>query len=203
MWYYVSKGVDGMEKLEIAVEFERSVKGFHLPRCGELPELDFYMDQVISIMEKHLYLLSIDRSSKIITPAMINNYVKLGLIPPPKKKRYSKEHICYLFIICTLKSVIPIPAISQIIKTQTANRSVFELYDIFCEAYENMLKEAVDTSREIIQEEPEQVEDALAKLSLFMAINAGTTQLLAASAIKVFADEESAEEADKEKNSKK
>lgn len=192
-----------MEKLEIAAEFERSVRGFHLPRHSELPELDFYMDQVISIMEKHLYLLSIDGNSKFITPAMINNYVKLGLIPPPKKKRYSKEHICYLFIICTLKAVIPIPAISQVIKTQMANRSIFELYDIFCEAYENMLKEAVSASRDILEENPEQTEDALAKLSLFMAINAGTTQLIAASAIKVFADEENEEETEKEKTSKK
>ncbi len=193
-----------MEKLEIAMEFERSVKGFHLPRCGELPEIDFYMDQVISIMEKKLFLLSIDGNSKFITPAMINNYVKLGIIPPPKKKRYSKEHICYLFIICTLKAVIPIPAISHIIKTQTVNRSVFELYDIFCEAYENMLKKAVETSREILQEKPDQLEEALAELSLFMAINAGTTQLIAASAIKVFAEEqEHIDENEKETASKK
>lgn len=177
-----------MEKKEIASEFKKGVNAFHLPRCNELPELDFYMDQVISIMEKNLFLLSVDGNSKFITPAMINNYVKLGIIPPPKKKRYSKEHICYLFIICTLKSVIPIPSISRIIKIQTANRSVFELYDIFCEAYENMLKEAVTTAEDILSDNPLSYEESLAKLSLFMAINAGTTQLIASNAIKVFDD---------------
>ncbi|MBQ1186669.1 MAG: DUF1836 domain-containing protein, partial [Clostridia bacterium] len=119
-----------------------------------------------------------------------NNYVKLGIIPPPKKKRYSKEHICYLFIITTLKTVMPIPAISRIIKTQTENRSVYELYDIFCEAYENMLKEAVATSRAIIQENNESLEDAISKLSLFMAINAGTTQLIAGNGIKLLGEEQ-------------
>lgn len=183
-----------MEKREVILEFEQSVKNFHLPRTSELPELDFYMDQVISIMEKNLYLLSVDQNSKFITPAMINNYVKLGIIPPPKKKRYSKEHICYLFIITTLKTVIPIPAISQIIKTQTENRSVFELYDIFCEAYENMLKEAVITSRAIITENRESLEDAISKLSMFMAINAGTTQLIAGNGIKILTEEKTENE---------
>ena len=114
-----------MEIKQFAENFNKEVQQFHLPRPDELPEIDFYMDQVISIMEKHLFLLSANGTEKVITPAMINNYVKLGIIPPPKKKRYSKEHICYLFIICALKSVIPIPAISNIIKTQTASRSVF------------------------------------------------------------------------------
>ena len=147
------------------------------------------MDQVVSIMEKHLFLLSLDKNSKFITPSMINNYVKLGIIPPPKKKRYSKEHICYLFIITTLKTVIPIPDISQMIKNQTKNRSVFELYDIFCEAYENMLGEAVSTSKAIIQENSDSLEDAISELTLFMAINAGTTQLIAGNGIKLLYDE--------------
>ena len=186
-----------MEKREVVREFEQSVKGFHLPRTSELPELDFYMDQVISIMEKNLYLLSVDQSSKFITPAMINNYVKLGIVPPPKKKRYSKEHICYLFIITTLKTVIPIPAISQMIKYQTKNRSLYELYDIFCEAYENMLKEAVGTSRTIILENGESLEDAISELTMFMAINAGTTQLIAGNGIKLLDEENTDTEPEK------
>lgn len=182
-----------MEKREAVLAFEQSVKDFHLPRTSELPELDFYMDQVISIMEKNLYLLSVDQNSKFITPAMINNYVKLGIIPPPKKKRYSKEHICYLFIITTLKTVIPIPAISQMIKNQTKNRTVYELYDIFCEAYENMLSEAIATSRAIIQENNGSIEDAISELSLFMSINAGTTQLIAGNGLKLLSDNAEAE----------
>lgn len=178
-----------MDAKEIIAAFESKLNEFHLPRSKELPDIDFYMDQVVSIMEKQLSHLSFEGSTKVITPAMINNYVKLGIIPPPSKKRYTKEHLCYLFIICALKAVMPIPAISQIIKIQTRRQSVYELYDIFCEAYENMLKEATDTTGEILLENMESLEDSLAKLSLFMAINASTTQHIAASAIKTFSDD--------------
>ena len=41
-----------MEIKDVILDFEQSIKDFHLPRTSELPELDFYMDQVISIMEK-------------------------------------------------------------------------------------------------------------------------------------------------------
>lgn len=190
-----------METPAIITDFEQSIQNFHLPRSAELPELDFYMDQVISIMEKNLFLLSLDGSSKFITSSMINNYVKLGIIPPPHKKRYTKEHICYLFMICTLKSIIPIPSISEIIRRQTEKQPLFEVYDMFCEAYENMLKKAAEASREIITGE-ELLEDGLVKLSLFMSISAGTTQLIAANTLKVIAPP-SEEEDKKEKKEKK
>ncbi len=150
---------------------------FKMPRHTELPDIDCYMDQVISIMERHLDLLSIG-GNKFITPAMINNYVKLGIIPPPVKKRYTREHLCHLYIICTLKSVISIPAISELIEVLTKTRSVFEVYDLFCEAYENMLRRAAETAQEMLREASEP-DEGLSKLALFMAVNAATTQLIA------------------------
>ena len=171
-----------MDMLEKGAVLEQTIDNFKIPRYAELPDLDFYMDQIVALTEKHLYLLSYEGGQKFITPAMINNYVKLGIIPPPKKKRYSKEHICYLFIICTLKSVIPIQSIADLIKMQTRNKSIFELYDVFCEAFENMLKQANLVYGEIINETADP-EDALAKLSLFMAIHSGTTRLIATNAL--------------------
>ena len=62
-----------------------------LPYWDELPEIDLYMDQVIVLMEKYLsWYIGYDSENKIITPSMINNYVKLGIIPAPIKKKYSK-----------------------------------------------------------------------------------------------------------------
>lgn len=172
-----------MDKKELCNGIQEAVNGFHLPRQNELPELDFYMDQIISIMEKRLELLSSDKDSKLITPAMINNYVKLGIIPPPKKKRYTREHICYLFIICTLKSVMPIPSIMEIIKAHTATRSVYELYDMFCDIYEKMLLGAAESAKEILGDAAD-VKNGLAELALFMAINASTAQFIASGAAK-------------------
>ena len=72
-----------------------------IPCWNELPEIDLYMDQIIALMEKYLGSNSKD---KLITPSMINNYVKLGIVPPPikyqefinnyieqKKKKYSTD----------------------------------------------------------------------------------------------------------------
>ena len=83
-----------------------------IPLWNELPELDLYMDQVIGLMEKYL---NASKKDKLITPSMINNYVKLGIMPPPQKKKYSKTHIAYLIIICSLKQVMPIPNIKILI----------------------------------------------------------------------------------------
>lgn len=190
-----------MDMMKKGVELEQTIDKFKIPRYAELPDLDFYMDQVVALTEKHLYLLSYEGGQKFITPSMINNYVKLGIIPPPKKKRYSKEHICYLFIICTLKSVIPIQSIADLIKMQTRNKNIFELYDLFCEAFENMLKQANMVYGEIINETPD-AEDALAKLSLFMAIHSGTTRLIATNALAAAYPAEDSEE-HKEKKDKK
>jgi len=178
------------------------IEGFALPRANQLPDLDFYMDQVVSIMEKYLHILSVDDESRFITPAMINNYVKLGIIPPPEKKRYTKEHLCYLFIICTLKSVLPIPSVSLIINTELKNRTIFELYDIFCETYEKMLSQSVATAKKLSEEESD-AKTALGKLSLLMAVGASASELVAENALKSFAPESEPIEKEKKKEKDK
>ena len=60
-----------------------------IPHWDALPDLDLYMDQVIAFMEKYLSLFG-DSRDKLITPSMINNYVKLGVLPPPVKKKYNQ-----------------------------------------------------------------------------------------------------------------
>ena len=64
---------------------------------------------------------------------------------------------------------------------------------MFCEAYESMLMRAYETSKEILSE-TEDFEEALAKLSLFMSINAGTAQLIATNTLKAFPTEEKNDE---------
>ena len=100
---------------EIFQEFSSKMKKHKLPHWEDLPEIDLYMDQVIALMEKYLSDLTTQEDSKLITPSMINNYVKLNIIPAPTKKKYSREHIAYLVIICSLKQVMPIPKIKELI----------------------------------------------------------------------------------------
>ena len=90
-----------------------------LPYWDELPEIDLYMDQVIALMDKYLSFHKTDDNTTIVTHSMINNYVKLGMMPAPIKKKYSREHIAYLIIICSLKQALPISDIKDLIEIRT------------------------------------------------------------------------------------
>ena len=59
----------------------------------EIPGIDLYMDQVTTFMEEHLRSSKRHSEDKILTKTMINNYAKNDLLPPPVKKKYSKEHM--------------------------------------------------------------------------------------------------------------
>ena len=58
-------------------EVNFDVTSFHIPRWNELPELDLYMDQVTTLMDKKLRSVTrYPQEDKILTKTMINNYVK-------------------------------------------------------------------------------------------------------------------------------
>ena len=105
------------EKLQqIFSESDSALTSYSLPCWEELPDIELYMDQVIFFLEKNLGIFhETFGSEKIVTPSMINNYVKLGQIPPPEKKKYGKQHIAYLLIICTLKQTLDMATIKNII----------------------------------------------------------------------------------------
>ena len=109
---------------------------FKLPRYKDLPEIDLYMDQVISVSEKYLSALKVGEKS-LITPSMINNYVKNGVIPPPNMKKYTRDHLAAIIIICSLKQTMEITDISVIINKITENRGMEQTFDSFAEIYES------------------------------------------------------------------
>lgn len=113
---------------------------FTIPRWEELPEIELYMDQVITYIEKYLSMLTISKDKNILTSSMINNYVKLGLIPKPVKKRYNKTHLAYLFAISILKHVFTIPEVKNGILFQANLNGEKRAYNDFCEEQENALK---------------------------------------------------------------
>lgn len=62
------------------------LKELRLPRWEELPELELYMDQVITLVDRYLSPLMEDEKHQLLSSAMVNNYVKHKLVPPPVKK---------------------------------------------------------------------------------------------------------------------
>ena len=106
-----------------------------LPRWEELPKLELYADQVLMLINPFCEQFHV----KPLTKAMINNYVKLGLIPPPQKKRYQRLHIAYLFVITFLKEGFDIALIKDGILKETKRLGLKEAYNGFIEALEGAL----------------------------------------------------------------
>lgn len=102
----------------------------------DIPSIELYMDQVTTFMDKHLEQNKRYDEDKTLTKTMINNYTKNDLLPPPNKKRYSKEHIILLIYIYYLKNVISIsdiqtmltPLIENVYGNPDAPHSLEEIY---------------------------------------------------------------------------
>ncbi len=95
---------------------DEEIKKFHLPRWNEIPEIDLYIDQVVSLLENYLsnYIKSDnEKENSVITKTMINNYVKHGVIKAPINKKYNKENIAYLFVVFILKQIYSIDEIKK------------------------------------------------------------------------------------------
>ena len=75
-------------------------------KSSDIPNIDLYMDQVTSFMEKQLKSTKRNGEDKILTKTMINNYAKNDLLPPPTKKKYSKEHLLVLTFIYYFKNIL-------------------------------------------------------------------------------------------------
>lgn len=122
------------------IKWNEDISKYHIPRWDELPDIDLYMDQVITFIEKHLCIFSDNPSKKVITPSMINNYVKLKLIPKPIKKRYNKVHLAYLIAIYFLKQIVTIEKIRDGIIFQAKINGKKGAYNLFCQEQERALK---------------------------------------------------------------
>ncbi len=119
------------------------IKDFHLPRWNELPTIDLYIDQLVSLLEQYLtgYIKSDnEKEDKIITKTMINNYVKHNVIQPPINKKYNKEHIASLFVIFVLKQVYSMNDIKKLINLAIETSPTELAYNRFCSELEKAIR---------------------------------------------------------------
>ena len=116
-----------------------------LPRWNDLPDLELYMDQVLALIQRYLGAYPAF-DGKALTASMVNNYVKLGVMPPPVKKKYTRTHLAYLVVICILKTSLPIACIQKIVAHEMPGSSEKEIYDRFCETFERVNRIAVEST---------------------------------------------------------
>jgi hypothetical protein len=116
-----------------------SLKGVKYITPDDIPNIDLYMDQVTTFMDKHLKSSKRYNDDKLLTKTMINNYTKNELLPPPYKKKYSKEHMYLLIFIYYFKNILSINDIQSIFNPLTkryyGGNSDIDLEDIYKEVF--------------------------------------------------------------------
>ena len=143
-----------------------------LPRWDDLPELDLYMDQVVTLIERYLKPLLSENTEKMLTKSMVNNYVKLQLIPPPIKKQYSRRHLAFLIAITLLKQVVTIKEIKQGIENQANISGEKNAYNYLIEEQEKAIHAvaaSLNTNENIVVDFKDVKKSQLALIMVAMA----------------------------------
>jgi len=118
-----------------------------------LPNIDLYMDQVTTFMDSQLVSAKRHEEDKVLTKTMINNYAKNNLLPPPDRKKYSKEHVLTLIFIYYFKNIVSINDLQSILNPITEKYfdkdSTLGLIDIYSEVFSLEESEVEHISKDI------------------------------------------------------
>ena len=137
-----------------------------------LPDIALYMDQVVSYMPRQLIWFD---ETPPLTSAMVNNYIKDGLVPRAEGKRYGPIHLGYLTAVAALKQVLSVRDIGALLNAGRATeKTPSELYAYFCRALDRAMTE---TAQSI---DPEAQREDLARMALDLAVRSYANQLACA-----------------------
>ena len=132
-----------------------SISRIDYVRPDDIPNIDLYMDQVTTFMDEHLSDVKRYEDDKILTKTMINNYTKNDLLPPPVKKKYSKEHIYVLTFIYYLKNILSISDIQKLLNPLTDKffnkEELPDLEYIYSEIYNMEKAQIASLSKDVVE----------------------------------------------------
>ena len=120
----------------------KGLDNFKLPRWEELPSIDLYLDQVLSLLDEWIGGYLVIEGKKVMTKTMVNNYVKQKFLKPPVNKKYDREAVASLFVIAVLKPVYTINEIARLIKLAIRSNDTDVEYDQFCDFIEEAVSHA-------------------------------------------------------------
>ena len=148
----------------------------------ELPDIALYMDQIISYLPRQLIHFD---DSEALTSAMVNNYIKEGLVPRASGKRYGPIHLGYLTAVCALKKVLPVRDIGALLSAgQQTGKDNETLYHYFCAALDRAM---TDTAQTI---DGDAQRGDLARMALDLALRSYAAQLACARILDILQPEQ-------------
>lgn len=147
---------------------------FEFQSYEKLPDIDLYMDQMITYLERQLAIFATSSMDKQITSSMINNYVKGEVISAPILKKYNREHLALIEEVCTLKQVLSIAEVKQIIdeKHRKDNVNHDEVFNNFRELMNEKNKIAISEAKKVLNNIEENDLEQLTDLALNFAVTA-------------------------------
>lgn len=105
-----------------------------LPQWKDLPQGPMSNCELVGYVRNALSTLFTDEN--FITTTRIQNYVKWGVLTPPKGRRYERVHLVEAMILSILKGVLTTEEIARGIRLQLLLLSTEEAYNAFCQAFE-------------------------------------------------------------------
>lgn len=115
------------------------MRTLHITRISEMPRIELYLDQVLTLVTQELEFMRVPGDATV-TGSMVNNYVKQGVIPAPRKKRYTRRHLASLLFVCAFKRVFSIAQVRQLMeRIYASGADLAWLYDEACGLLERSL----------------------------------------------------------------
>ena len=144
---------DAYHRSDIAKAFT----AFRMPRYKDLPAMPLYRDQVITYIDNLLKPLEPCVDGAWLSPSMVNNYVKMGLIPAPIKKQYGRNHVAKLITVCLFKQILPIAAIESMFRIQRVSYNADTAFDYVATELESALHAAFSLTQDKIPDSAQRV----------------------------------------------
>lgn len=171
-----------MEELE---ELKRRLEEDRPMPWDSFPDIGLYMDQVISYVSRQLISYEDGES---LTPAMVNNYIKDGLLPRAEGKKYAKTHLGYLTAICALKQVLSVKETRALLNEGEKGHRPEALYAAFYQE----LSLAQDYAAEAL--DPTLTREELPRLALRLALRSYADKLACERVLSLISPQEAAPE---------
>lgn len=112
------------------------ISDFNLPPYGQIPDMGLYLEQTV----KYVNSCFVSFPEMQLTPSMVSNYVKKGLISNPVKKQYGRQQIAHLIFIAAAKLSTSIDNLSLMLILQLATYPTEVAYEYFRLELRNMLE---------------------------------------------------------------
>ncbi len=109
-------------------EFSAFMRGELPAEYESMPDIDLYMDQVLAFLSRKRVSC---REGDNLTSAMINNYIKDGLVPRANGKKYSREHLVYLSLVSRLKQVLSVKDMTALLRVDMPESGHAAYYEHF------------------------------------------------------------------------